>query len=309
MTFLTGGVLLLQECERLGVQGHNVRDELQQLTNQLPTLFETIVSKMTGEAMQQAIEYYQSFTEYAHGNQQTDSTLHTPHMLTTLLEVRAGKTAPPSATADSATVCNNNNQNDAPAVDWDMLDAPSATAPDSQPTTTAGGAPAITWDLGDITDTAAELPSNSEVDGAGVSWDIVDNTAAASDTATAPVEISWDVAAVNDAVGGDGTLPDAAASSAPDISWDIEVPVETATAGDASTATASGLDIDRGIDMTSSRAEQQDDVSMTDRDGAVEATQAAGSSSNHADATALWLEKDFEYRSQLLDDLQVRLWV
>jgi hypothetical protein len=277
----------LQECEQLGIAGTAaVQQELKQLSSQLPALMEQVVEDLRSPKLQAVINYYQHFTQYAHGaaadkaaagpQQQQAAPQDLPDVLHVLTEVREGTTAPYKGST-SADAANNAAAASGPAVDWDLgcVDA-------------AADAPAdVDWGIS-TTDTAA-------ADAGGISWDLGDLTAAAggADAAGesgAAAGISWDVAVEAEAEGTPGASD--AAAAGPSLNWDIDLSgIDMEESGQASPAVAGGGGIDWGIDDSSSAA------------GGAQPGAAVASGAS-ADASAARLQLDSEYRSQLLDDLQ-----
>lgn len=293
----TSPTLALQECEQLGIAGTaEVKQELKQLSAQLPAVFEQIVQELRSPKLEAVINYYQHFTQYAHSSnadkvaaaaaahQQQRSGSELPDVLPVLTEVREGRTAPwqgSTATADAA----NNAAAAVPAIDWG-LDVGSAGADGAA----AGG---VDWGVS-AADTSADAAG-------GISWDLGDLTAAAGGATDAAGEsggggISWDVTVEPDAEGAGG---DAGADAAAGLSlnWDIDLSgIDMEESGTAAAAGGGGGGIDWGIDTPAAAAAAP---------GAAGGSSSAGASAGaSSEASAARLQLDSEYRSQLLDDLQ-----
>lgn len=283
----------MQECEQLGIAGTaEVKQELKQLSAQLPAVFEQIVQELRSPKLEAVINYYQHFTQYAHSSnadkaaaaphQQQRNGSELPDVLPVLSEVREGRTAPwqgSTAAADAA----NNAAAAAPAIDWGM-DVGSAGADGAA----AGG---VDWGVS-AADTSADATG-------GISWDLGDLTAAAGGATDASGEsggggISWDVTVEPEAEGAGGDAA-ADASAGPSLNWDIDLSgiamEESGTAAAAGGGGAGG--IDWGIDTPA--------AATAAPGGSGSASVSAGASS---EASAARLQLDSEYRSQLLDDLQ-----
>lgn len=282
--------VVLQECEQLGITGTAaVQQELTRLTDKLPALFDQMVEELRSPKLQQVVNYYQHFTQYAHSAdadkaasapQQQQQQDQLPAVLPILTEVREARTAPwKGSTADAA---NNAAAAAAPMIDWGMGDDSAGAAGD------AGG---VDWGIS-AADTSAAAGGGG-ADG-GISWDLGDLSAAAAgegDAAGGAGGISWEVAVEPEA---EGTADAAAASGGPSLNWDIDMSgIDMEESGQGAAAGTAAGGIDWGIDSDAAAA------------GAAEAsstTAAAGSSST--DASAARLQHDSDYRSQLLDDLQ-----
>ena len=57
---------MLQECNDLGIKGKNISQELAQLQQQLPGLFQEALADISSPAITAAMEHYAAFTAYAH---------------------------------------------------------------------------------------------------------------------------------------------------------------------------------------------------------------------------------------------------
>ncbi|CAI5460186.1 unnamed protein product [Closterium sp. Yama58-4] len=75
-----------QACSDLGIKGQDVRQELKGLVSKLPGIFQEVVTILSGEPVEQAVEYYAAAVAFAHGGEDTGSS---PLLLPTLLELRA----------------------------------------------------------------------------------------------------------------------------------------------------------------------------------------------------------------------------
>jgi len=275
-----------QECEQLGIAGTAaVQQELKQLSNQLPSTFEQIVSDMRSPKLQPIIAYYQHFTQYAHSTnadkaasapQQQTSPQELPHVLPILTEVRAGTTTPWQGSSSADAANNAAAAAAAPTIDWGMGDSTSGAeasggvdwgiTPDDSAAAAAGDAGGISWDLGDLTAAAGGADSTGETGAAG--------------------GISWDVAVEPEPEGGADAA--AAASTGPSLNWDIDL---SGIDMEASGQGAAAAGIDWGIDAPVEGAQGG-------------GSGAAGAEAVSSDASAARLQHDSEYRSQLLDDLQ-----
>jgi hypothetical protein len=269
-----------QECEKLGITGSGaaVQAELQQLTSQLPGLFERLVSELRSPQLQPAIAYYQAFTQYAHGGsgngagkQQEAAAL--PDVLPVLTEVRSRATPAWTGAADAANNVAPTSAAASGGIDWGIsADGGDAAAPGA-----AAADGGITWDLGDLPAASAGAGA-SDAAAAGISWDLGAEAAAAA--AEAPAE--GDAAA---AAGGGG---------GPSLNWDIDLSgVDMEASGQDAAAGAGGINWD------------VDTPAAADEGGSA----AAGGSSSGGgaaarDASAAWLQHDSEYRARLVDDLQ-----
>jgi hypothetical protein len=289
--FLLSGYVswLLQECEQLGIAGTAaVQQELKQLSSQLPSLMEQVVQDLRSPKLQSVINYYQHFTQYAHGTaadkaaaapqQQQAAPQDLPDVLHVLTEVREGTTAPYKGST-SADVANNAAAASSPAIDWGLGGADAA----------ADASAGVDWGIS-TTDTAAADAGEA----GGISWDLGDLTAAAGGTDAAgessgAAGISWDVAVEAEAEGPAGASD--AAAAGPSLNWDIDLSgIDMEDSGQGAAVTGGGGGIDWGIDDSSAAT-------------GVQPGAAAGSGAS-ADASAARLQLDSEYRSQLLDDLQ-----
>lgn len=300
-----------QECQKLGIAGAAIRQELQQLSSKLPGLFTDLVQQLRSPDLDAAIKYYQHFTQYAHsgdagkaraaaaadanGQQQHEL----PHVLNVLMEIREHRTVPHTA----STAANNAaaDGTSGPGIYWGGLDLSACGAGGT--TGTAG----IDWGA-ELEAGAGATDAAAAADG-GISWDLgdLDTTAAATGGdgaagvgAAAAEGISWDVA-VEPQEGGDEAA--AAGAAAPTLDWDIDLSgIGVESAGESLSA-AAAPGIDWGIDV--GEPGSSDAAAGGDAAGEHGGTAAAGSSSHSGNASADRLQHDSEYRSQLQDDLQV----
>jgi hypothetical protein len=304
------GLCLLQECEKLGIPGSAVGQELQQLGKQLPSMFEQLVEQLRSSELQETISYYQHFTSYAHGSdagkalssngtgridseaKQQQQQAELPHVLPVLVEIREQRTTPSASNAGPDANATHINAVSAASIDWgDFGDA----ANNSTATAAPGG---INWGL-EVSE-ASEQSAAAAAAAGGISWDLGDlNMSAGADAAAAAGGgISWDVvldppaddaaAAAAAAAAGDAT-----GTGAQMVDWDIDMSgIGLESAGTATEAGSGAAGLDWGIEGESASA----DVTSNPA-----AAAAAGGS---CDASASRLQHDPDYRSQLLDDLQ-----
>lgn len=144
----------------------------------------------------------------------------------------------------------------------------------------------------------------------GIDWDLdVTGASPASGEAgpgTSAVEVDWDIdlSALQVEVGAQEAEAGTGAGVGVDIDWDVAVDV--AASGEAGTAPA--LDIDWDISGFEAGEAGEGAATTAGTSGAgAEAERQAGSQDGRA-AAQLRLEEDVDYRSRLLDDLQVRPW-
>ena len=286
-------LLPLQECEKLGIPGTQVHQELLQLTSQLQPLFQELLTTLRQEPLGEAVALYGNFVKQAHGSgaelaaaaaAEGSSSSGIPSVLCTLQEVRAGTTEVPEGLA--AAAAGNNGGGNGISADWQMLEGKEADnggvenggkGNGGEAAAAAGG---VNWDLGDLTATGGEA--------GGISWDVE----------VEPEEVSGGDAAAPGAAGAGvdwGITADEAGTSsgstgAPAVNWDIEI-----TEADVAAATA-GPSIDWGGDV--------DGAGTTSAACGSGGGQAPGAGLDAAEAAVRRLVLDCDYRSELLDDLQ-----
>eukprot|EP00775_Hariotina_reticulata_P008742 gene8742-8922_t len=258
-----------KECEKLGISGAAVGQELQQLGKQLPTMFEQLVEQLRSSKLQETISYYQHFTSYAHGSE-------------------AGKAVSShgAGRADSAATAAAGTGAGGTSIDWG--DVGEAANNSTASTAAAGG---INWGMETF-----ETPGPGTAGAAGISWDLGDidmsagADAGAAGGSDAAGGISWDLALEPPA--DDAAAADAAGAGGPSLDWDIDTSgIGLESAGIATEASAGAGSIDWGIEAEPASAGPT-----------LNPTAAGGGGS--CDASASRLQHDPDYRSQLLDDLQ-----
>jgi hypothetical protein len=296
---------LPQECEKLGIPGAQVHQELLQLTSQLQPLFQELLSTLRQEPLGEALALYANFVKQAHGTAidttsaaaaavaaaGVSSSSGPAGVLCTLQEVRAGTTEVPEGLAAAASAGAGFGAAAAAgegiSADWQLLEEKEASN---------GG---ISWELGN------ESGGNGNGDGVaaagGVNWDLGDVGAGGGDAGG----ISWDVeVAPEEATGEDAaagvsggavdwgiTAAEAGSSSgdaggAPAVNWDIEIT-------EADVAGAAGPSIDWG---------GADDAAAAAAAGSGGTAQGVGLEA--AESAVRRLVLDCDYRSELQDDLQ-----
>ncbi|KAG1671710.1 hypothetical protein FOA52_007502 [Chlamydomonas sp. UWO 241] len=254
------------ECGALGVDRANVRGGLRSLALELPSHLGKVVDAVQAPQLGDAVAYYRAFSSYAHGTPGDEPVLET------LAEVREERTAPPSA--DGAGPMQEEPEAAAALeVNWD-LDMDLGGGGDDAPAAPAG----IDWDL-DLG--AGGTEGDAPAAPAGIDWDLD-----LSAVVVAP-EGEGEGAASSAAAGPDGGETSCAGAAAVDIDWGIDM------AGDADTVPALDIDWDVGaveVEVGSSGG------------GADQPSSAAGARGRAA--VLARLERDADYRSRLVDDLQ-----
>lgn len=284
----------------------DVARELRSLTAQLPDIFDALVVELRLPELEDALQYYQAFTDYAHGNKpeltaantmaaagQTSSSSSSgaqggaappaaaaqqPPVLCVLREVREGTTAPPDAGVLGAGADAVNNAaaaggSEAGSIDWglDLLDSAQGADAGGQTLTTG-----ISWDLG----------GGDGGGGGGISWD---------------VEVEQQQPAATAAAGGEGAAAGAAAGALPSLDWDIDVSSLGIDMQEEGVAGEGGAHASGSVDPTG--AASAGHCSGIELSGAGGGGGDGGGSSS-ADVAAARLQGDAEYRALLLDDLQ-----
>lgn len=281
----------------MGITGQSVGQELKQLTNKLPALFEQLVTDLRSPDLSHIVNYYQHFTQYAHGGndssrggptQQQAEQQQLPDVLHTLMEIREQRTVPYLSTA----AADNNTAGAGTAslmMQWGSV-------VDPELINSSMLAPAeIDWGVGADTSTAAAPTEGFDAVSSGISWDLGDTATAATTSADAGGAISWDVAAEPEAADNE-----AAASGGPTLDWDIDISgIGVEDAGDSSAA-APTIQWDLDVAACDAAGPSAGTASTAFAGGD---SDAAGKSRS-SDASADRLQHDSDYRSQLLDDLQ-----
>lgn len=280
-----------QECERLGIKGSAVMQELRQLCSELPDLLRAAAQATHDPRIAAATEHYAAWTAFAHASSQsaniatsssstgTTSAAAKEVLLPTLAEVREGRTAPPVQATSGRS---NANSAAAVAIDWDLGGFGDSFAD------TVAGPVAVNWDI-DVGTSGAAAATAGTAD--GIDWDFDLSVVHADEDVTTPHAAPE--------ASGPGT------AAAEGIDWGIDL-TETGT---AAAAAATMIDWDVVAEDEAVPQEQQGDpgvsTSGTDTDITNNAAAgASGASPSEPDAVAaLRLERDADYRARLLDDL------
>eukprot|EP00951_Prasinocladus_malaysianus_P029817 scaffold277281_cov42-Prasinocladus_malaysianus.AAC.1 len=134
------------ECNHLGIAGHSVRHELQDLLKELPGVFSGCIESCRQPGVADGMDFYEQFTSY--------SMQDTKAKLPTLSEIIAGSTEPPAeATEADGQKCEPQIESKL-QVDWDFDDADDIPAEemtvnwDIKPSMDEGtAAPVVNWDF------------------------------------------------------------------------------------------------------------------------------------------------------------------
>eukprot|EP00743_Colponemidia_sp_Colp-15_P003929 GILK01004239.1.p1 GENE.GILK01004239.1~~GILK01004239.1.p1 ORF type:complete len:595 (+),score=160.00 GILK01004239.1:38-1786(+) len=218
-------------CKKFQIKGDNFRAELTQLANNLPVLYDEIVSQLQQGGAMRAVEFYRSFVDML-GAKKSESATLLPYLayicefgnesialkqwrdanpnqppLDSLLNKpknsNAASDAKESAEAGGAIDWGVGSTSDSTGIDWSI-------SVDDQGTNAT--AAAIDWGgSGDVSTVAVE-------EGAAIDWSATNDTVETSTDGTAAT-ISWDISA-NDNPGIVWDMP-AGETASGGISWDV----------------------------------------------------------------------------------------
>ena len=84
----------MQDCSELGIKGRNIPQELAQLQQQLPGLFQEALTDINSPAITSAMEHYAAFTAYAHSASPDAAAAEPSSLLPHLHAIRSSSETP-----------------------------------------------------------------------------------------------------------------------------------------------------------------------------------------------------------------------
>lgn len=220
-----------KECRSIGIQGNDIRAEIMKYADTVFNVLQVVVDAMKGSDIEEAMEYYSSFTTLVHGNTSEEAS-----KLVNLTKIRDNDVEPAQQCTDGASAASTGGTQAVPeksrssTVGGDHVGGSEGNPGPTHAPTSSG----IDWDFDiiEVTQEDAEPVENANNLGQDIDWDIdVAIEAGEAGNEGSGSSNDWEVVECNEgcpdqetnAPSGNGNEGDVNASSAVlRIVWDAE---------------------------------------------------------------------------------------